>query len=139
MAVAAAAGFRVGSGLTAAALARGAGFHFFHVDFGFRAKGRIHERDGQVIPEIGTSLDTTPAGTSPGSESEKIFKNIPETGENIFKSSKTRKAGALQPLMTILVIDAALFIIPEHLICFGSFLEFILGFLIAGIFIGMIR
>ena len=40
--------------------------------------------------------------------------------------------------MSILVITFALVCIAEHFVGFGSFLEFFLGFLVVGIFVGMV-
>ena len=99
---------------------------------------RFHEGNANVISQVITRLRSVPAGLAPGrTESEQVAENISETGKNIFESAKTRKAGAFQPLVPILVVDTALFIIPEDLVCFGSFLELFFGFPVSRVSVRM--
>ena len=85
------AGFWTGPGRRTAAFTIVAGFRFFHIDLFFGTESGFHEAQLHVIAQIRTPVGAASGSASP-TETEKIFENIPETGKDIFKTTKTGKA-----------------------------------------------
>jgi len=71
-------------------------------------------------------------------ESEYIFKNAAETGENVFKPGEPPKACVAEPLVAIAVVNIPFLTIAQDFIGLGRFLESFLRLLITLITIGMI-
>ena len=67
-----------------------------NLDLDFLAKNRVHETDRQVITQVSSPARSVPTG-SPGPESEKIFEDVAERGENVVEVPETGKTRLLQP------------------------------------------
>ena len=117
--------------------ATGALIHFFDIEFGFGAEGRIQEGQGQIIAEIGPPLGSASA-SMPRAEAEQIFEDIPKAGKNIFKPAEPPEPLAVQSLVTILIVDLTLFRVRENVVCFGGLLELILCIFVTGVAIRMV-
>jgi hypothetical protein len=67
----------------------------FHVDAFFNPGEHFLQGEGdgvaQVRPELGPAGPAAPAA----SQAEKIFKNVPETAENVLKAAKTADVEAI--------------------------------------------
>ena len=130
--------FGLGAGFKAIPLAMGTGLHPGNFQFHFFTLGRFHERNGEIITKIRSFPGPRRSTPAPSAKPEKVFKDIPETGKNIFKSAKPAEAGILQPLMAEPVIKIPFLGIMKDLIGLGRFLKPFFGFFISGIAVRMI-
>ena len=88
-------------------------------------------------------LSLLAAKSSKSAESSKsamAAKDVTEHGENVFHihALSIETGCAIQSFVSKLVIFGSLFLIVEHFIGFGRFFEFLFGFFIVWIAIGMI-
>jgi hypothetical protein len=107
---------------TGRSLALGTGFPFLNVDLCFHAKSRVHETDGEIIPQIGPSAGVGLGATSTP-KPEELIEYVSKTRENVIKASESRKTGTLKSVVTILIVDAPFVGIPQYFIGLGRFFE----------------
>jgi hypothetical protein len=96
------------------------------------APGCVQQIYFQVKPTVTPCLGRTPA--PPGSpKTEKVFENIPERPENVAEIPEAGKPGIPQALVTVLIIETALFRVPQYFVGFGGLFKILLRCLVSRI------
>jgi hypothetical protein len=129
--------FLFGARLDAHSFAGSTGSQALNLYFHLFAQGRIHERNAQIIAIIRT-FPGTGCPATPGSQPEKIFENVTEAGEDIFKTRKAGESCPAEAFMSKTIIKIALLWVAEDFVGLGSFFEFFLRRPVLWISIGMI-
>jgi hypothetical protein len=131
------AGFGLGARFTPTSLTLRTGFLLSDIDLSFGAKSGGHEVQLQIEAQVRPTLHTgTPSATA--AETEKIFENAAEAGEDVFESSESGKSRSLESFVAKLVVDLPFVGIPQNFIGLCGFLEFLFGFLVSRILVRMV-
>src|SRR5690606_23551780 len=135
------AGRRRRAGRRAAAVTRLARLTARNLDAGLGAARGFLERDFEVVAQVGAAL-RSPAGAG-AAEDVAHAEDVAETAEGVCEAGEDGgiEAGAgcrSEPGMTEAVVHPPLVGIGQHRIRLGRFLELFLGFLAAGIAVGVV-
>jgi hypothetical protein len=110
---------------------------FLKNDFFFLSVKRVLQGYFNVVAEA-SSLGSTVSAAAAASETEKVFKNIAETGKYIFKPAEAGKTSSLKPGMPESIIQIFFLRISEYAIGLRRFFKTVFRLLVTRIPVGMI-
>jgi hypothetical protein len=115
--------FGTRAGFKTVSLTMGTGFHPRNFNFHLLPLGRFHKGNRKIVTKVRSLPGSGLSSPASLPEAKKVFKNIPETGKNIFKTAEAAETGALQSFMAEPIIEIPLLRIMQNLIGLGCFFK----------------
>lgn len=128
------------TGFAAAALTDVADVSPFDLDLSFDTGQDIVERDFEAGFNVVSSFGASARSSGSRGSEDGASEDIVEHAEDILKAhvGEIVHGGPAESLMAVLVVALSFFGIGENFIGFGALFELCFGFLVVGVFIGMV-
>ncbi len=147
------AGFFAGAGGGAGAVAGVAGVEFGDGDVAFAAEGGFFEAEFEVVAEVGAALGAAgfaaaagvakefvedAAAAGGGASAEGFAEDVEGVVEAAAAGAAAGAGAGVEGGVSVLVVGGAFLGVADGFVGFAEFLEFFLGGLVAGVFVGVV-
>ena len=109
----------------ALAQALDAGLRLVELQHFFGTGNHFLQGDLHVVAQVrsGTRRRAPAPATAPAAKAEQFLENAAEAGEHVLSATEALEAGALQAIVAVAVVQAALLGVVQHVVSFRRLLE----------------